>query len=232
MAPQPHMMSDLRSSHQSVTTHTVQQLYNCGFSISVLTGTKSPHLLSSESDLLTTHDLLRRHNRISSGHALLRRRPLSALAGSWVGARCAWPGLPPWRKGWTAQPSWLHRTPPTVTSRACLCRCAFVLRSDVGRVVFTSLQHDEGESKRLEHPPLAQVRELLVQLQPRTSLKTGGSRALPSAWTSPCVASLVQVSPRTLNRNFSLMLILPRRRTFRPPLAPFADDDSLWRGSL
>ena len=39
MAPQPHMMSDLRSSHQTVTTQTVQQLYNCGFSISVLTGT-------------------------------------------------------------------------------------------------------------------------------------------------------------------------------------------------
>ena len=62
MAPQPHMMSDLCSSHQSVTTQTVQQLYNCGFSISVLTGTKSPHLLWSESDLLTTHDQLRRHN--------------------------------------------------------------------------------------------------------------------------------------------------------------------------
>ena len=44
MAPQPRMMSDLCSSHQSVTTLTVQQLYNCGFSISVLTGTKSPHV--------------------------------------------------------------------------------------------------------------------------------------------------------------------------------------------
>ena len=40
----PHMMSDLCSSHQSDTTQTVQQLYNCGVSISVLTGTKSPHL--------------------------------------------------------------------------------------------------------------------------------------------------------------------------------------------
>ena len=77
MAPQPHMMSDLCSSHQSVTTRTVQQLHNCGFGISDLTGTKSPHLVSSQSDLLTP-----------SRHALLRRR-LSALAGSWVGARCA-----------------------------------------------------------------------------------------------------------------------------------------------
>ena len=42
-----------------------------------------------------------------------------------------------------------------VTSRACLCRCAFALRSHVGRVVFTSLQPDEGVSKRLEHPPHA-----------------------------------------------------------------------------
>ena len=39
-----HMMSDLCSSHQSVTTQTVQQLYNCGFSISVLAATKSPQL--------------------------------------------------------------------------------------------------------------------------------------------------------------------------------------------
>ena len=31
MAPQPHMMSDLCASHQSVTTQTVQQLYNCVF---------------------------------------------------------------------------------------------------------------------------------------------------------------------------------------------------------
>ena len=61
--------------------------------------------------------------------------------------------------------AWLHRTPPIVTSRACLCRCAFVSRSHVGRVVFTSLQHDEGVSKRLEHPLLALVRELLVQIQ-------------------------------------------------------------------
>ena len=64
MAPQPHMLSDLCSSHWSVTTRTVQQLHNCGFGISVLTGTKSPHLVSSESDLLTP-----------SRHALLRRRP-------------------------------------------------------------------------------------------------------------------------------------------------------------
>ena len=63
------------------------------------------------------------------------------------------------------------------------------------------------------------MRELLVQLQPRTSLKTDGSRALPSAWTSPCVASFFQGSPRTLNPNIRLMLVLPRRRTFRPPLA-------------
>ena len=58
-APQP---PDLCSSHQSVTTQTAQQLHNCGFSISVLTSTKSPHLLSSESDLLTTHDQPRRHS--------------------------------------------------------------------------------------------------------------------------------------------------------------------------
>ena len=42
MAPQPQMMSDLCSSHQSVATQTVQKLYNCDFSISVVTGTKSP----------------------------------------------------------------------------------------------------------------------------------------------------------------------------------------------
>ena len=136
------------------------------------------------------------------------------------------PGLPLWWKGLAAtpsthsiQPSWLHRTPPIVTSRAGLCRCAFVLRSHVGRVVFTSLKHDEGVSKRLKHPPLALVRELLFQLQPRTSLTMDGSRAPPCAWTSPCVASFVQSSPRTFNPNFKLMLVLPRRRTFRPSLA-------------
>ena len=107
------------------------------------------------------------------------------------------------------------------------CRCAVVLRSHVGLVVFTNLQHDEGVSTRLEHPPLALVRELLVQLQPGTFPKPNGSRAPPSAWTPPCVASLVQGSPHTFNPNFWLMLILPRRRTFRPPLAPVADDDGL-----
>ena len=119
MAPQPRMMSDLCSSHQSVMTQTAQQLYNCGFSLSVLTGTKSPHLLSSESDLLTTDDELRRHNRFRQ---LFSVDVLSALAGSWVGARCAWPGLLLWRKGWAAtpsthsiQPSWLHRTPRDFT---------------------------------------------------------------------------------------------------------------------
>ena len=106
-----------------------------------------------------------------------------------------------------------------VTSRACQCRCAFVLRSHVGRIVFTSLQHDEGVSKRHKHPPLALVRDLLVQLHPGSSLNTDGSRAPPSAWTSPCVVSLVQGFPHTFNPNFRFMLILPRRRTFRPPLA-------------
>ena len=222
MAPQPHMMSDLCSSHQSVTTQTVQQLYNCDFSISLLTSTKSPHL---ESDLLTTHDQLRRQ-------ALLRRRPSSALAGSWVGARCAWPGLFPWRKGWGAtpsthsiQPSWLHRTPPTVTSRACLCRCAFVSRSHVGRVVSTSLQHDEGVSKRLEHPHLALVRELLVQLQQGTSLNTGGSRGPPSAWTSPCVASLVPGSSY-IQSEIQVEVDLTSQTHFLSS-GPFADDDGL-----
>ena len=160
MAPQPHMMPDLCSTHQSVTTQTVQQLYNCDFSISVLTGTKSRHFLSSESDLLTTHDRFRQQTLFC---------PLLPVLGSVP----VMPGqaLLNWRKGLAAtpsmhsiQPSWLHPTPPTVTSRACPCRCAFVLRSHVGRVVFTSLQHDEGVSKRLEHPPLALVRELLVQL--------------------------------------------------------------------
>ena len=93
MAPQPHMMSDLCATHQSVTTLTVQQLYNSGFSLSVLTGTKSPHPLSSESDLPTDARKAQAPRLISSGHADLRRRPLSALASSCVGARCAWPGL-------------------------------------------------------------------------------------------------------------------------------------------
>ena len=95
-----------------------------------------------------------------------------------------------------------------VTSRACLCRCAFVLRSHVGRVVFTSL-HDGGVSKRLKHPPLALVRELLVQLQPGTSLKTDGSRA-------PRLRGRHHAS-HTFNPNSRLMLILPRRRTYRRP---------------
>ena len=46
------MMSDLCSSHQSVTTQTVQHLCNCGFSISVLAGTKSPHQLRKFDRLL------------------------------------------------------------------------------------------------------------------------------------------------------------------------------------
>ena len=219
MAPQPHMMSDL--SHQSVPALTAQQLYNCGFSISVLTSTKSPYLLSSESDLLTDARSAQAPRPISSGHAPLRRR-LVRSCRSLGRARCAWPGLPLWRKEWTAtpsthsiQPSWLYRTRPIVTSRACLCRCASVLRSHDGRVVSTSLQHDEGVSKPLKHPPLALVPELLVQFQPRTFPKTDGS----------------QRSPRTFNPNFWLMLILPRRRTFRPPLVPFADDDGLGRVS-
>ena len=86
-------MSDLCATHQSVTTLTVQQLYNSGFSLSVLTGTKSLHLLSSESDLPTDARKAQAPRLISSGHADLRRRPLSALASSCVGARCAWPGL-------------------------------------------------------------------------------------------------------------------------------------------
>ena len=87
------MMPDLWSSHQSVTTLTVLQLYNCGFSTYVSTGTKTPHL------------------------------PLFDLAALLVGARCAWPGLAQWRKGWAAtpsahsiQPSWLHRL---ANARAC-----------------------------------------------------------------------------------------------------------------
>ena len=151
MAPQP------RSSHQSVTTLNVQQLYNCGFSICVVTGTKSPHLLSSESDLLTHRTIISDAMTDFRQDTLFSVDVLFALAGPWVGARCAL-----WRKGRAAtpstdstQPSWLYRTPPVVTSRACLCRCAVVLRSHVGRVVFTNLQHDDGVSKRLEQPPLA-----------------------------------------------------------------------------
>ena len=134
---------------------------------------------SSQSDLLTDARSAKAPQLISSGHALLCRRL----------GRKVWAATP---SAHSIQPSWLHRTPLTVTSRACLCRCAFVLRSHVGRVVFASLQHDEGVSKRLKHLPLALVCALLVQLQPGTSLKTGGSRAHPSAWTSSCVVSLVQ----------------------------------------
>ena len=144
---------------------------------------------------------------ISSGHALLRRR--CSLTGSWLGARCAWPTLPLWRKGLAAtqsthsrQPSWLHRAPPTATSRACLCRCAFRLAIARWSRRFHQSPVRRGVSKRSKHPALALVRELLV-----TSPNPDGSRAPLSAWTSPCVASPCAN--------------LSRRRTFRPALAPF-----------
>ena len=89
--------------------------------------------------------------------------------------------------------------------RACLCRCAFALRSHVGRVVYTSLQHDHGVSKRLE--------------------QTFGQ----TASSSVCVDATMR---RFAYARFSSyiqpkLLIFPRRRTFRPPLATFADDDGL-----
>ena len=114
-APQPHMMSDLCSSHQSVTTQTVQQLHNCGFRISVLTSTKSPHLLLSESDLLTHARSAQAPQPISSGHALPPSTSRSLLPVLGSVPLC----LALRRRGWAATPSThstppsrLHRTPP------------------------------------------------------------------------------------------------------------------------
>ena len=175
------MRSDLCSSHQSVTTQAVPATPQLWF----LNFCRDKHEITAPPLVLRvicspTHDQLRRHNRFRQDtlFPVNVHRSLLPVLGSV-------PAVPSQAllyggDGWAATPSThstppsrLPRTPPIVTSRACLCRCAFVLRSHVGRVVYTSLQHDEGVSKRLKHPPLALVRQLLVQLQPGTSLKNG-----------------------------------------------------------
>ena len=85
------------------------------------------------------------------------------------------------------------------------CSCKFTLLPVVAR------RTCDVSSKRLAHPPLASMRAIL----------TDGSRAPPSAWTSPCVASLVQVTPDIQPHRSVALLLLPKTTLVLGPMSLF-----------
>ena len=105
-------------------------------------------------------------------------------------------------KGWATTPSCaLSLSKTTVTAAwhtthlaSHACSCKFTLLPAVTR------RTRDVSSIRHEHPPLASMRVIL----------TDGSRAPPSAWTSPCVASLVQVTPDIQPHRSVALPLLPK----------------------
>ena len=137
---------------------------------------------------------------------------LVVCTGPWVGARCLPAGSFRVMAGLRRRFAHSLLSKTTVTAAwhitrlaSHACSCKFTLLPEVAR------RTCDVSSKRLEHLPLASIRVTL----------TDGSRAPPSAWTSPCVASLVQVTPDIQPHRSVALPLLPKTTLVLWPLSLF-----------